>query len=839
MITCQYCGAKNPVGASFCDGCGAALSSAAASQAQADAQAQLAAAHAARSTAQHSAVHASAQFGTGRLPPQTMLGKRYLILKTIGRGGMAAVYQASDTRKNRVVAIKEMSQDNLSPEELREALESFTREADLLQKLKHPNLPHVYEHFSETGRHYLVMDYIDGETLEQKLAAAKGPLPESLVLGWARQLCDVLGYLHRQSPPIIFRDLKPANVMVTKKGEVKLIDFGIARVFSPRSTRDTQALGTPGYAPPEQYGNAQTDPRADVYALGATLYHLLTNYDVGRTPFSLPPLRSRNPAISERTSAAIERATRLDREQRYRDTSAFARDLGLGARAGAQSATAGQARQAPPQGQPQQARATAGQAWPGAAGNGARSAYGAGPTYGAGQASQRSVIGTSVESAVRAATAGVMAAGAAIIKGQMNPKAGAPTASDLLHIAVTAARTAAGPGTAPIVQPREIDLGQLRAGQDGAATLTISGQNGASLAGSLKPLAPWVHLDKTQISGASTLIQVTARTSEIHASGQQQSAIEVAIGGQRMYIPVRLVVIPAPSAAPRAQPQTRPQPVPSFAAPAGAPYAAGGRPGPQAGAAPRGGPAAQGGRGAAPQAAATAAPRRRNPFAAKLQSPTSQGGLRLLLSIMAALLLAFGLPLLIADLALPHLPQLTTLLPSTVWIGWTVLGIGILGALVGAPLAYIGDTPSPGRSRTAALLAVVGATLAVTFTMQWQLTPAWTQMTPGATQFGALALTVPLLVGVGAALGAQPHVSRSMLAVARFIAARYHLVLLTAAIVGGWLGLSAAQVALSTVFQQTPIAISLASGCGLIVGVALGVALASPIGYLVRRFAFG
>ncbi|HET9109493.1 MAG TPA: serine/threonine-protein kinase, partial [Ktedonobacterales bacterium] len=712
MITCQYCGAKNPAGASFCDGCGAALTTTAASQAQADAQAQLAAAHAARSTAQHSAVHASAQFGTGRLPPQTMLGKRYLILKTIGRGGMAAVYQASDTRTNRVVAIKEMSQDNLSPEEQREALESFTREAELLKQLKHPNLPHVYEHFSENGRHYLVMDYIDGETLEQKLTAAKAPLPEALVLGWARQLSDALGYLHQRRPPIIFRDLKPANVMVTKKGEVKLIDFGIARVFSPRSTRDTQALGTPGYAPPEQYGNAQTDPRADVYALGATLYHLLTNYDVGRTPFSLPPLRSRNPAVSERTAAAIERATRLDREQRYRDTIDFARDLGLGARAGAQSATAGQARQGQPQWQPRQARPTAGQA-----GQGARSANGAA------QPGQRGVVEATMESAARAAKAGIVAAGAALIKGQMNPKAGAPTAGDLLHIAVTAARTAAGPGTAPIVQPREIDLGQLRAGQDGAATLTISGQTGAPIAGALKPLAPWLHLDRTQISGVSTLIQVTARTSEIHASGPQQSAIEVAIGSQRMYIPVRLVVIPAPSAA-RPAPLTRPQPVPPLAAAGAAPYAASARPGPQAAAAaaPRGG---QGGRGAGQQAAtATAAPKRRNPFAATLQRSGSLGGLRLVLSIVAALLLAFGLPLLATNVALPHLPQLTPLLPSPLAVAWVMLSLGVVGALTGAPLAYIGDAPSPGRPRTAALLAIVGAALAVTFTMQWQLTPA-------------------------------------------------------------------------------------------------------------------
>lgn len=823
MISCQYCGAKSPIGASFCDGCGAALTTSAASQAQANAQAQLAAAQAARAqaTAQQSAVHASAQssaqIGTGRLPPQTMLRKQFIILKTIGRGGMAAVYQASDTRKNRIVAIKEMSQENLSPEELRESLDSFKREADLLQKLKHPNLPHVYEHFSEHGRHYLVMDYIDGETLEQKLLAAKAPLPETAVLGWARQLCDALGYLHHQQPPIIFRDLKPANVMVTKRGEVKLIDFGIARFFSPRRTRDTQALGTPGYAPPEQYGNTQTDPRADVYALGATLYHLLTNYDVGRTPFSLPPLRSRNPNVSASTAAAIERATRLDRAQRYPDIATFARELGLSAATGAQSAKAQQQQQQSQQGA-WRARATAGQgaANPRPGANGANGA--------AGQAGQGGPLSATMKTAARAMTAGAMAVGAAVIKDQLNPQGKTQSPSDLLHIAVTAARSATGPGVIPVVQPREVDLGQLRAGQDGAATLTISGQNGASVAGTLKPLAGWLRLDQTQFSGVSSLIRVTARTSAISGSGPQQSNIEVVIGSQRMYVPVRLVVIPAPSAAPqpRPQPQPRPRPQPQPNAPnAGTaqPFGAGGR----------GGPAQQ-------TAAHAAAPRRPNAFAAALQRPRSFERMRLPLSVALALLFAFGLPLLVTTFALPYL---TEWVASPTWQAWALLGVGAVGALIGAPLAYIGAAPSPGRLRTGTLLAGVGAVIAVGFTASWHLTAIWKTWLPGAAQLDALALTVPLLVSVGAALGAQSMVSRGILAVARYIAARYRLVLVTAAIAGGWLGLTATQFGLSAVFQQTPIALSLASACGLIVGVALGLTLATPVGYLVRRFAFG
>ena len=814
MVTCQYCGANNPNGASFCDGCGAALTTSVASQAQAAAQDQLAAAHAARvqATAKQSAVHANPHFGTGRLPPQTMLGGRYLILKTIGRGGMAAVYQASDTKGNRVVAIKEMSQENLSPQELTEALDGFRREAGLLQNLKHPNLPQVFANFSEHGRHYLVMEYIDGDTLEQKLVAAKGPLPESEVMGWARQLCDALAYLHGQRPPIIFRDLKPANVMVTRKGQVKLIDFGIARLFSNRQTRDTQALGTPGYAPPEQYGSAQTDVRADIYALGATLYHLLTNYDVGRTPFALPPLRSRNSAVSERTATAIERATRLDRKDRYATVGDFAQALGVTGKAGPRVAPktrpAAGAQANAPFGAARAGQAAQGQQRPGAAQGGA-----ARPA--------KSIVGSTVETAMRAATAGVVAAGAAVIHSQINPQAPqkSPVAA-FRDAAIAVARTSTGNHAALTVQPREIDLNQLRAGQDGSATLTISGLNNAPVAGTLKPLTPWVHLDRVQFNGVSTLVQVTARTSEIHSAGPQQGTIEVAMGNQRMYIPIRAYVMPA-----AARPQ-QPQPAPAYHAPGPAPIP------------PKGAAAAPAKPHAAPQTATyAAAPRQAGATAAAMMGRArSLGGLRLALSFILALLLAFGTPALLNAYAVPRLGAYLT---SPLWTAWALLASGVIGALIAAPLAYIGSAQAPGRLRTGGLLAAVGAALAITNGVQLQLTPALTQSLPVAAQLGALALTLPLLVAIGAAVGAQPLVSRSILTVARYISARYRLVVVTAAIVGGWVGLTAAQMAVSAAFQQAPVAISLISGCGLIVGVALGLMLATPVGYLVRRFAFG
>ena len=312
MQTCQYCHTENRDDATYCNHCGGALTAGAAG------------AFAAPPPQQNS--HA-----TGRLPLQSHLRARYLILELVGQGGMAAVYRATNLRTKATVAIKEMSQDGLTPTELRESLQSFRFEAETLQRLRHPNLPRVYESFSENSRHYLVMDYIDGTTLEQhQQAAGNGPLPEAEVLRWAEQIASVLGYLHSQRPPIIFRDLKPSNIMLTSAGQIKLIDFGIARVFAPGRSRDTQVLGTPGFAPPEQYGKAQTDARADVYSFGCTLYQLLSGYDPGSTPFYLPPLDTRNPKVSPSVQAAILRATKLDRDQRYQTVEEFARDVSNG-----------------------------------------------------------------------------------------------------------------------------------------------------------------------------------------------------------------------------------------------------------------------------------------------------------------------------------------------------------------------------------------------------------------------------------------------------------------------------------------------------------------------------
>ncbi len=184
---------------------------------------------------------------TGRLPAQSRLAGVYVIAAPLARGAWPPSIRRPISATSPQVAIKEMSQDSLAPSELQEALDGFVQEAELLMGLRHKGLPRVSGHFSEGSRHYLVMEYIEGKTLEQRQTAAGGKgLPERDVLAWADQICDVLTYLHNRRPPIIFRDLKPANIMVTASGRIKLIDFGIARVFVPGRTRDTQVLGTPG-----------------------------------------------------------------------------------------------------------------------------------------------------------------------------------------------------------------------------------------------------------------------------------------------------------------------------------------------------------------------------------------------------------------------------------------------------------------------------------------------------------------------------------------------------------------------------------------------------------------
>lgn len=247
--------------------------------------------------------------------------RRYYITRIIKQGGQGAVYAGID-KHGQQYAIKEMLDRFLDPQERAEAVARFNAEADLLQRMAHPRIPRVYSHFTDEGRHYLTMDYIQGSDLDH-IVAQRGVLPEAQVLEWVDQICDVLSYLHGRK--LIYRDMKPSNVMIEPDGGVKLVDFGITKLFNP-SERGTQ-IGTPGYAPPEQYQGLAT-PASDVYALGATLHYLLTGRDPTEyPPFSFPPARDIKPSVSRRTSEAIEKALRMQPEERWATIAEFRAQL--------------------------------------------------------------------------------------------------------------------------------------------------------------------------------------------------------------------------------------------------------------------------------------------------------------------------------------------------------------------------------------------------------------------------------------------------------------------------------------------------------------------------------
>lgn len=240
--------------------------------------------------------------------------RRYVITRVVKQGGQGAVYEGIDDT-GQVYAIKEMLDRFTDPKERAEAVDRFNSEADLLQQLTHPRIPRIYSHFRDEGRHYLTMDFVRGEDLEQ-IVDREGPQSEAQVLEWADQICDVLSFLHGKG--LVYRDMKPSNVMIERSdGKVKLVDFGITKLFKP-TERGTQ-IGTPGYAPPEQYQGLAT-PVSDIYALGATLHHMLTGRDpTEQMPFDFPPVRTLKPAISRRTSDALEKALQkvpADRFQR-------------------------------------------------------------------------------------------------------------------------------------------------------------------------------------------------------------------------------------------------------------------------------------------------------------------------------------------------------------------------------------------------------------------------------------------------------------------------------------------------------------------------------------------
>ncbi len=253
--------------------------------------------------------------------------KGYEIKETIGTGAMSTVYLAK--RRNRSYAVKELRTDFSSSEEEKILINAFQREADLLYSMEHPGLPRLYTNFKCNGKSYLVMEYIKGKSLEDIIKDRTKPFEEEKALRLGIQICEILCYLHNLSPePVIYRDLKPSNIIVTGEDRLRLIDFGVARRYDPGKDCDTVRLGTPGYAAPEQCRKkGQSIPQSDIYALGVVLHQLLTLYDPSVTPFKLPAIRKLNPAIPEQMEYLINKAINLTPRDRYIDTFLFRDEL--------------------------------------------------------------------------------------------------------------------------------------------------------------------------------------------------------------------------------------------------------------------------------------------------------------------------------------------------------------------------------------------------------------------------------------------------------------------------------------------------------------------------------
>src|SRR5713226_1991770 len=305
-MECPYCNADNRDGVRFCNSCGKPLNP--------------------------SAVNPTGADGSGSsrslTPGSRVQGGRYVIKKILGQGGMGAALLATDIRlDSKPVVIKELISDNATdPTRLQEDVRNFKREVATLAHLDHPLIPNVTDHFQEGSRYFMVQEYVEGENLEERMDRVNQPMKERDVLGYASEILDILDYLAQETPPIVHRDIKPANIIIGSKDKrAHLVDFGIARADVTRNAqhKQTSALGTPGYAPPEQYqGNA--DPRSDLYALAATMHHLLTNRDPrNHPPFTYPPVRTLNPQLSPEVEKVLSRALINDIDQRYQSAAAM------------------------------------------------------------------------------------------------------------------------------------------------------------------------------------------------------------------------------------------------------------------------------------------------------------------------------------------------------------------------------------------------------------------------------------------------------------------------------------------------------------------------------------
>ena len=310
LLFCAECGAANVSDATLCFACKQPLCSSPPSPPV-------------QPVVQNAALAAPADC----LAPGSPLAQRYRIISQVGQGGFGVVYKARDCKnKNRLVAIKQLDRSRLSPREIIEATATYNREVTLLSKLSHKNLPCIYDHFADSQHWYVVMEYIRGETLEDYLAR-RGHLSVRQALKIGITLSTVLTYLHTRTPPIIFRDVKPANVMRTQRGHLYLIDFGIARRFTPGLKKDTGPLGSPGYAAPEQYGKAQTTVQTDIFGLGATLQTLLTGKEPLESVGVAQPLPHRR--IPPKLQALLDQMLERDMHKRPLNMEEVKRQLEL------------------------------------------------------------------------------------------------------------------------------------------------------------------------------------------------------------------------------------------------------------------------------------------------------------------------------------------------------------------------------------------------------------------------------------------------------------------------------------------------------------------------------
>ncbi len=295
---CSNCGAANPLSAVSCHSCGFSLKTTMPLLPEPET--------------------AAVAHKTAHLKPDQLLEGRYRIVSQVGAGGFGAVYKAEDVQNsNRLVAVKEIGLSGLTSQQAIEATDAFNREVMILSDLKHPNIPRIYAHFTDPEHWYLVTEFIEGETLEEyRMKAPGAALPLEQVLAIGIQLCTVLDYLHNHQPPIIFRDVKPTNIMLTPTGKLYLIDFDVARYFKPGKARDTIAFGSLGFAAPEQYGKAQTTPQSDIYSLGVTLYQLLAGNDPSLALFRFVSLHVLDQAIPAELDALIMQMLEMDASKR-------------------------------------------------------------------------------------------------------------------------------------------------------------------------------------------------------------------------------------------------------------------------------------------------------------------------------------------------------------------------------------------------------------------------------------------------------------------------------------------------------------------------------------------